>query len=64
MSVRSLRGDEALPLAAAVWPCYDQVFGDSRRCLLGTTDDPDDPSVRLYLRAWWRTLGILEPGCR
>jgi ribosomal protein S18 acetylase RimI-like enzyme len=160
VSVRSLRGDEALPLAAAVWLCYHQVFGDfadyatwrselfdrhaardgyrlvvasdpdddavvgfawgyvgqrgeywpdrvlaalppdvgatwvgdhlevvelavlpshrraglgqrlhdavlsgvSRRCLLGTTDDPDDPAVRLYLRSGWRTLGALGPG--
>lgn len=160
MSVRSLGGDEALSLAADVWTCYAQVFGDfadyatwrselfdphtaregyrlvvatepedhtvlgfswayvgqrgqywpdrvlavlppdvgqswvgghlelvelavlpghrrtglgqrlhdtvlagvSRRCLLGTTDDPDDPAVRLYRRSGWRTLGLLGPG--
>ncbi len=27
-SIRLLKGSDALPLAASVWPCYDLVFGD------------------------------------
>ncbi|MFI5707490.1 GNAT family N-acetyltransferase [Kribbella sp. NPDC051620] len=32
------------------------------RCLLSTTDSPDDPAVRLYLSAGWWKLGVLRPG--
>lgn len=33
-----------------------------RRALLGTTADPADPAVRLYLSSGWRPLGPLGPG--
>lgn len=33
-----------------------------RRCLLSTSDDPDDPAVRLYTRSGWSRLGMLRPG--
>lgn len=36
--------------------------GVKRRCLLSTSDDPDDPAVRLYTRCGWRRLGRLKPG--
>ncbi len=36
--------------------------GVHRRCLLGTSDDSDDPAVRLYTRSGWTKLGLLEPG--
>lgn len=32
------------------------------RCLLGTSDDLNDPAVRLYLAAGWWKLGVLRPG--
>lgn len=36
--------------------------GVGRNALLGTTDDPADPAVRLYLSRGWRKLGVLSPG--
>lgn len=36
--------------------------GVRRRCLLSTSDDPDDPAVRLYLRLGWQKIGTLRPG--
>lgn len=36
--------------------------GVEGRCLLSTSDDPDDPAVRLYRATGWRTLGTLAAG--
>jgi ribosomal protein S18 acetylase RimI-like enzyme len=47
-------------LGQAVHDCL--LSGVSRRCLLGTSSDPDDPAVRLYTRAGWKTIGTLRPG--
>ena len=42
---------------------HDRLLdGVKRRCLLSTSDDPDDPAVRLYIRSGWRKLGILRRG--
>ena len=42
---------------------HDQMLdGVDRRCLLSTSDDPDDPAVRLYRRRGWQKLGVLKPG--
>ena len=42
---------------------HDRLLdGVKRRCLLSTSDDPDDPAVRLYTRSGWRKLGMLRPG--
>lgn len=42
---------------------HDRLLeGVGRRCLLGTSDDPHDPAVRLYLRRGWQALGTLQPG--
>lgn len=42
---------------------HDRLLdGVKRRCLLSTSDDPDDPAVRLYTRSGWRKIGILRPG--
>ncbi len=42
---------------------HDRLLdGVDRRCLLGTSDDPDDPAVRLYTRCGWTRLGPLTPG--
>lgn len=42
---------------------HDQLLdGVNRRCLLSTSDDPDDPAVRLYSRRGWQKLGVLKPG--
>lgn len=44
---------------------HDRLLdGVKRRCLLSTSDDPDDPAVRLYTRSGWRKLGILRPGAQ
>lgn len=41
----------------------DAVLRDVEvRCLLSTSDDPDDPAVRLYLATGWRPLGTLAAG--
>lgn len=36
--------------------------GVGRRCLLSTSDDENDPAVRLYRRSGWKRLGMLRPG--
>ncbi len=42
---------------------HDRLLdGVHRRCLLGTSDDPGDPAVRLYARSGWTKLGVLRPG--
>lgn len=42
---------------------HDAVLdGVHRRCLLGTSDDENDPAVRLYRRRGWERLGLLAPG--
>ena len=42
---------------------HDRLLdGVKRRCLLNTSDDPEDASVRLYNRSGWRKLGTLMPG--
>jgi ribosomal protein S18 acetylase RimI-like enzyme len=42
---------------------HDRLLdGVAGRCLLSTSDDPDDPAVRLYTRAGWQHLGLLRPG--
>jgi ribosomal protein S18 acetylase RimI-like enzyme len=38
------------------------LAGISRRCLLSTSDDPDDPAAQLYSSCGWRKLGALRPG--
>ena len=38
------------------------IDGVRRRCLLSTSDDEDDPAVRLYRAAGWQTLGRLRDG--
>jgi ribosomal protein S18 acetylase RimI-like enzyme len=47
-------------LGQALHDCL--LDGLSGRCVLSTSDDPDDPAVRLYTRSGWKTLGVLEPG--
>lgn len=42
---------------------HDRVLdGIQGRCLLSTSDDENDPAVRLYLRSGWQPLGMLRPG--
>ncbi len=42
---------------------HDRLLeGVQGRCLLGTSDDLDDPSVQLYLRSGWRNIGTLRLG--
>lgn len=42
---------------------HDRLLDDvRRRCLLSTSDDQDDPAVRLYLRSGWQRVGTLRPG--
>lgn len=42
---------------------HDRVLdGIEGRCLLSTSDDENDPAVRLYLRSGWQRLGLLRPG--
>ncbi|MFD6177934.1 MULTISPECIES: GNAT family N-acetyltransferase [unclassified Isoptericola] len=42
---------------------HDAVLdGVGRRSLLLTSDDEDDPAVRLYRRSGWQPLGPLGPG--
>lgn len=42
---------------------HDRLLdGVKRRCLLSTSDDPEDAAVRLYTRSGWRRLGTLRPG--
>lgn len=42
---------------------HDRLLdGVRRRCLLSTSDNPDDPAMRLYTRSGWRKLGMLRPG--
>lgn len=42
---------------------HDRLLdGVTRRALLSTSDDDDDPAVRLYRAAGWRTLGTLRDG--
>ncbi len=42
---------------------HDRLLDDVHlRCLLGTSDDPGDPAVRLYTRSGGRRLGVLRPG--
>lgn len=42
---------------------HDRLLeGVGGRCLLGTSDDPRDPAVRLYRRRGWQALGTLHPG--
>ena len=42
---------------------HDRLLdGVKRRCLLNTSDDPEDDSVRLYNRSGWRKLGTLMRG--
>ena len=44
---------------------HDRLLdGVKRRCLLSTSDDPDDPAVRLYTRSGWKKLGLLRPGAQ
>ena len=47
-------------LGQALHDCL--LEGVTRRCLLGTSTDPDDPAVRLYTHSGWRTLGTLRTG--
>jgi ribosomal protein S18 acetylase RimI-like enzyme len=47
-------------LGQALHDCV--LDGVTGRCLLGTSSDPDDPAVRLYMRAGWRPLGDVRPG--
>lgn len=42
---------------------HDRVLdGIEEKCLLSTSDDENDPAVRLYVRAGWQRLGLLRPG--
>lgn len=42
---------------------HDRLLdGIDRRCLLSTSDDVNDPAVRLYSRSGWQSLGMLEAG--
>lgn len=44
---------------------HDRLLdGVDRRCLLSTSDDPNDPAVQLYARSGWRKLGLLRPGAQ